>query len=82
MARIEFLENAKEARNLSIETGASIRPDEYPAIVVLIFNPDDGIDGRPEVLILTWAQLVYLLLQKKRYRNTRAMLKYKLNKSE
>lgn len=77
--RIEIVETASEARELSRKTGASIRPDEYPAIVILSFDPDKGIEGRPDVFILTWAQLVYMMLQKKRHQKTAAMLKWRLN---
>lgn len=80
MTRFEIIENAKEAKALSLETGASIRPDEYPAVVVLIFNPDDGVEGRPDVLILTWAQVVYMVLMKKNNRKTATMLKHYLTR--
>ena len=80
MKRIELVEDAKEARVISQETGASIRPDEYPAIVILDFNSDDGIEARPEVTILTWAQVVYMLLLKKSNHKTAVMLKHYLNR--
>ena len=78
--RVEVLTTSSEARELSLKTGISIRPDEYPAIIVLSFDPDKGIEGRPDVFILTWAQVVYMLLLKKSNHKTATMLKHYLNR--
>lgn len=75
----EVVHNSSEARALSLRIGVSVRPDEYPAVVVLSHDPDN-LSGRPGVLILTWAQLVLALLLKKQNNKTAKMLSYHLRK--